>query len=154
MTRAMLHASLGLMGLACAMGLSGCSREAQGGPPAIRYGDSVCAECGMILSDERFSTALQAGGGRGDGALIFDDTGCQIRYEKKHPDLEIIERWTHDYTTGEWISTADAWFVRSEEIRSPMGSNIAAFDSESRAKVVAEPIGVGVVGFESIWLSE
>ena len=106
----------------------------------------------MILSDKRFASALVVVGGRGDEPLVFDDLGCQIGYEKKYPELEIVDRWMHDYTTDEWISSADAWFVRSDELRSPMGSNIAAFGSLSGAKVVGDSHGVEPLGFDSVLL--
>jgi nitrous oxide reductase accessory protein NosL len=45
-------------------------------------------------------------------------------------------------TPGTFIDATDAFFVQNDNIRSPMGSNVSAFDSEiSRQKFTAESGG-------------
>ena len=143
------------LALACvvvvALVLSGCGSEANNGPPTVRYGDSICVECGMILSDERFATATIIEGDRGDEPLLFDDFNCQMIFESKHSDLIIVDRWSHDYGTIEWIHTADAWFVRSDQLQTPMASHIAAFDGQVEAEEFAKTLEGEVVDFESVW---
>ena len=50
-------------------------------PPEIRYGEDVCADCNMIISDPRFATAYayEVGPGRYQSAL-FDDLGDMLIY--------------------------------------------------------------------------
>jgi copper chaperone NosL len=131
--------------------LPGCGDQDNAGPPEIRYGDSICAHCGMIISDERFATATVVEGERGDTPMIFDDFSCQLDYESGHPDLAIVTRWSHDHASSQWIPTADLWFVSAEGLITPMASHTAAFSTESNAKAFAEPINGQVMTFEELW---
>ncbi|MBN4082613.1 nitrous oxide reductase accessory protein NosL [Phycisphaeraceae bacterium AH-315-B13] len=125
-------ATLPLLALAC-IASSGCTDHEAGGPPTILLGESMCIECGMILSDERFATVTIYEGYRGAEPRLFDDFNCQVIYEAEHPDETILTRWSHDYLTVEWIDTEQAFFVKSSTIHAPMGSQIAAFATEAAA---------------------
>ena len=133
--------------------LSGCGSVENDGPPSVRFGDSVCAECGMIVSDERFATSTIVVGDRGNQAMIFDDFNCQINFETKHAELVVVDRWSHDHGTNEWMHMADAWFVESEQLRTPMASNIASFLDKEHADAFAIPLDGTVVGFDTLWES-
>lgn len=133
-----------------ALSLTACSRDDEG-PPSIRLGDSPCTYCNMIISDERFATATVIESDRGPEPLLFDDFICQLDYEKAHPDLTIVTHWSHDYNTLAWFPTAEAFFVKSEEIHAPMASHLAAFQSKEDADKFAEQTGGQTVTFESVW---
>ena len=130
--------------------LPGCGSEGNDGPPEILYGDSICAECGMILSDERFAVATLIDGDRGIEPLVFDDFNCQMIYEGKHPDLTIVDRWSHDYNGKQWMHMADAWFVQSDELHTPMASHIASFASKDEAQRFADGIAGRVMGLDAL----
>jgi len=130
--------------------LPSCSREGDHGPPSITLGDSMCNECGMIVSDERFATSSVIMGDRGRQPMIFDDFNCQFNFEHKHPELEVITRWSHDYGSSAWAETAKGWFVTSPEIHTPMASSMVFFQSRSDADQFAESVSGTVVSFESI----
>jgi len=98
----------------------------------------------MIVSDNRFGTATVIEGDRGSDAMIFDDFNCQLAFEAKHPDLQIIARWSRDYETLEWLDTSEAWFVNSSKIFTPMASHLAAFKDRADAEMVADDLD-GVV---------
>ncbi len=134
--------------------LGGCRSDANDGPPDIRLGDSVCAECGMIISDERFATATVVVGDRGNEPLVFDDFNCQIIFESKHGDLSIVDRWSRDHGTLVWLHTVDAWFVRSSQLRTPMASGMAVFASKADAEAFAEPIEGDVLEFDAAWKND
>ncbi len=136
--------------VAAALSLTACSRE-DDGPPAIRLGDSTCAHCNMIISDERFATATVVESDRGPEPLLFDDFICQLDYEKAHPDIAVVTRWSHDYNTQTWFPTADAFFVRSDQIRAPMASHLAAFESKEDAEKLATELEGRVAPFKSVW---
>lgn len=127
--------------------LVGCGESNPDAPPEIRLGDSICIECGMIVSDERFGTATIVEGYRGSQALIFDDYNCQRNFELKHPDLKIMTRWSRDYETLEWFHTGDGWFVESVQIRSPMASNLAGFAALERAETYSDTVEGRVIRF-------
>jgi copper chaperone NosL len=111
-------------------------------PPAIVYGEDVCAQCGMIISDARFASAMWVQGDRGPESLIFDDIGDLLAYEEANPGLQVLARYVHDYDTEEWIRADSAVYVSSRDIQSPMGHGLAAFyDAESAALHVATADG-------------
>lgn len=134
--------------------LGGCGGQDSSGPPEIQYGVSVCADCNMIISDERFASAAIVRGERGAEALLFDDIGDQIRYERERPELEIIARWTHDYATRAWIRAEDATFVHSPDLPTPMASGLAAFEERDAANRLLEEVGGETLTFEELWARE
>ncbi|MFG0313251.1 MAG: nitrous oxide reductase accessory protein NosL [Phycisphaerales bacterium] len=138
---------LACMLMAAPLLLSGCGETDPDAPPQIMLGDSICIECGMIVSDERFGTATIVEGDRGSQALIFDDYNCQRNFELKHPELEIMTRWSRDYETLEWFHTGDGWFVESVQIRSPMASNLAGFAALERAETYSDTVEGRVIRF-------
>ena len=134
--------------------IQGCGSSAVDGPPEIRYGDSICIECGMIISDERFATSTIIVGDRGDEPLLFDDFNCQMIFESKQTDLTIVDRWSHDHGSLEWLHTSEAWFVRSDQLSTPMASHLALFESQASAKEFAESLGGEVIDFQTVWMLE
>lgn len=135
--------SIKLLALGTLIVLGGCRADSQDGPPSIRYGDSVCDECGMIISDERFATSSVIVSDRGPHPTLFDDFNCQVIFEHTKPQVVVLQRWSHDYVSSSWIDTKASWFVYSETIKSPMASNSAAFEHKAEAeKFAAESNGV------------
>lgn len=120
-----------VLALAITLPLASCDETPDDGPPTVRLAHDLCAECNMIISDERWATATIVEGPRGPEPRLFDDFNCQARYEHNHPDLTILKRWSHDHTSLEWIPTESAVFLGSDSIVSPMGSGMAAHKSES-----------------------
>jgi len=133
------------------LSIAGCGAQDNDGPPEIRYGDSVCAHCGMIISDERFATSTIVESDRGDLPIIFDDFNCQVNYESAHPQLKVVARWSHDHDTSEWKPSEELWFIRSDKLNTPMASHVAAFTSEADARAFAEPIDAQVMPFPTLW---
>ncbi len=134
-----------------ALWLAGCAGESPDQPPTVFLGESVCAHCNMIISDERFASATVVRGPRGPEAYLFDDFNCQMDYERSHPDAEIVSRWAHDYETGTWFHPDEGWFVRSDELVTPMGSQMALFRSEEAARNLAQKMGGEVLAFQDAW---
>jgi len=133
---------------------SGCAEQDPDAAPEIRYGDNICTECGMIISDERFATSTIIESDRGHMPVLFDDFNCQMNYEAKHPELKIVTRWSHDHESKQWFSTEDLWFVRSDQLRTPMASHIAAFETHEQAKTFAESIDGQIFDFRSLWTEQ
>jgi nitrous oxide reductase accessory protein NosL len=129
--------------------VNGCGETDPDALPEIRLGDSVCIECGMIVSDDRFGTATVIEGDRGSEPLIFDDYNCQKIFEFKHPDLNVIRRWSRDYETLAWFRTGEGWLVSSRQIRTPMASDVAGFDSIERAQEFAESVSGEVITYDA-----
>jgi len=145
------HITTALLGIAFALTVPSCNRTEQGGPPKIMLGDSTCRECGMIISDERFATATVIQSEHGKEALLFDDFNCQLNFEHQFPDLDITNRWSHDYSSLVWFETESGSFVKSPEIRSPMASGMAIFQDRSEADAFSKPVSGEILEFETAW---
>jgi len=89
----------------------------------------------MIVSEASFAAAavVPADGRRED--RIFDDLGCLFAWEAGG-DRTVTARWTGTQDAG-WVRAESAWYVRSPDIRSPMGSGVAAYSSRAAAERAA-----------------
>ena len=117
--------------LLCALaGVAGCDRRELAGPPTLRLGRDQCAECGMLISEERCSSAvLFERDGRREYAM-FDDIGCMLDHETTEaPDRTTIDAFVRDHSTAQWVPAANAVFLVNarELVRTPMGSGMIAF---------------------------
>lgn len=122
-----------------AVALTACgSGPAQTEPPKIYYGEDICDECSMIISDERFAAAtiVEVSEGRTE-SRIFDDIGGMFLYHIKHPELKVLARYVHDYETREWLTAEDAFFVHSEDVHSPMAHGVIACKTRGQAERLA-----------------
>jgi len=131
--------------------LAGCDKQALDGPPTVRLGDSVCEQCNMIISDERWATATIVEGPRGPRALLFDDFNCQVNHEVEHTDLDVLARWSHSHATGEWVRTDAAHFLMSPDLRTPMASGVAAFATREEAEAARAELTGDLMTFDVAW---
>jgi len=107
-------------------------------PANIRFGETTCAECGMIISQPKYAGSFAYAEGEGRfKSLAFDDIGDMISHMRKHPELIPVGVWVHDYDSEEWIDAETAYFVESSAIRSPMGHGVAAFADKAAAERLA-----------------
>ena len=120
-------------------------------PPEIRYGEDVCADCNMIISDPRFASAysLEIAPGRYQ-QVAFDDIGDMLVYVKKNPDLKIAGSFVHDYESEEWLDAPDAFFVVSSDIPTPMNSGIIAFATQEMAEAEAQKSNGELLSWEEL----
>ena len=120
--------------LLAALTLTACGDEAKASdPPELTIGESTCSRCNMIISDERFASGMTF---EDDDALLYDDLGemiVVIQTEDPHADYT----WVHDYESKEWIDATGAWYVDSAKIMAPMGSGLAAFETQQAAEAFA-----------------
>lgn len=108
-------------------------------PPEIRYGEDLCAECNMIISDPRYAAgyAYEISPGRYE-SLAFDDIGDLLAYHAKHPEQRVVAWYVHDYTTETWLDATTAYYMISDQSHSPMGHGITAHATRAAAKQIGE----------------
>lgn len=138
--------------VAAALLLVACaSAPAQPEPAKIRFGETMCAECGMIISEVKFASsfAYQESPGRYT-SLAFDDIGDMLAYMRSHAEIVPDGAWVHDYESEEWIDATTAFYVTSEQIRSPMGHGVAAFASSDAAATFAATIDATVSDWDAL----
>ena len=115
--------------------LSACSpKSAEPQPPGIAYGQDTCDACGMIISDAKFAAATLLTGGE---ALKFDDIGEMVTYHMDHPEAQVKAWFVHDYKSEAWIRGETAFFVSSDQLQTPMGGGVAAFEKKDDAEAFA-----------------
>jgi copper chaperone NosL len=134
--------------------MSSCQRRVAQGPPEIRLGRDECAECGMMIADDRFAGALLVDGAGERRALVFDDIGCMLDYERRHaPEVAVTGRFVRDGATRAWVGAEGATYLCADRDRlaTPMGSGIAAFGdargaSERRGQVGGTTVDWAALG--------
>lgn len=114
--------------------LVGCGgAESFDEPPEILYGQDVCSNCNMIISEENFASAYWTADGE---ARRFDDMGEMLEYMQSNPE-ERASTWVHDVNTAEWLRAEDAWIVMNAGLMTPMGTGIVAVANEEDANALA-----------------
>jgi copper chaperone NosL len=85
----------------------------------------------MTLMDNKFGAEIVTKKGK---IFKFDDTNCLIDFIKSGqiPDKDIAQCLITDFSSpGVLIEAKTAFYVKSEQIKSPMASNIAAFQNRT-----------------------
>ncbi|CAG1000940.1 hypothetical protein PHYC_02876 [Phycisphaerales bacterium] len=138
--------------LACVLlGGAGCEGDPLTGPPEMRLGRDECFECGMLISEERCSSAaiIERDGHR--EAALFDDIGCELSAERQADGITVVERWVHDHDSKTWVRADQARFLYTDKVRTPMNSGIIAFADEARARNRAGELGVEIYDLETLF---
>lgn len=109
---------------------SACNVE----PEAIRYGTDNCHACKMTLMDKRFGAEVVTAKGK---IYKFDDVNCLMGFINS-PEIgtrDIKYTLVTDFSQPEKLIDATiAFYVKSPEIKSPMASQVAAFETEEAYK--------------------
>ncbi len=135
-------------GLALAVVAAGCGRTELEGPPELKVGRVECAECGMIVNEERCSSALLI---ERDGTrehAIFDDLGCMLDYQHAHGgEFRLVGGFVHDHGTRRWVPAATAVYLAadSDDIKTPMASGMVAFADSAAAEAAQAKHGGAIM---------
>ena len=109
-----------------AFSLWSCSIE----PQPLLYGKDFCHTCKMTLMDKKFGAEVVTSKGK---VYKFDDMNCMINFLNSGyiEEQDIAFRLVIDFANPEkLIDAKDAHYVKSDKIRSPMASEIAAFSKK------------------------
>lgn len=107
------------------------------GPQPIQAGIDQCSFCKMTVSDTRFACELITQKGK---VYKFDDTHCMIAFvNAPGTDKSSIRQfYLADFNENtKWLNAENAWLLKSEALKSPMGGNTAAFSSAGDQKKAA-----------------
>ncbi len=115
--------------LLIAITFSACSQE----PQPINYGKDECSECKMTIMDEKFATEIITSKGK---VFKFDDLVCMVQFINSGvvKENETAKKLVINYEDkNDFLDVEMATFCFNEDLRSPMGGNTAAFQSNEAA---------------------
>jgi copper chaperone NosL len=112
--------------------LSSCSTA----PEPIKTGIDGCTFCKMTISDVRYGAEIVSKKGK---IFKFDDAHCVLAYLKKNiADKDIAAIYFTDFSgKHSLINVNEAFFLKSADLKSPMGGNVAAFSNKDSLQQVA-----------------
>jgi len=111
--------------LLCATVQMSCSVK----PEPLQFGEDGCYACKMTLMDNKFGAEIVTKKGK---VYKFDDINCMINFYNSgdEPQANMAMRLIVDFAHPEkLIDAQQAHYVKSDNIRTPMASSIAAFES-------------------------
>ena len=103
----------------------------------------ACDFCKMTIANGKFGAELITQKGR---YYKFDDLGCMVQFAKSNTVVPYQSFFVNDYTKDNTLIPAEtAFFIKSDQINSPMRGNMAALataaeQSEYAKKFNAQPL--------------
>ncbi len=119
-------------------------------PEPIEYGRDSCEFCRMIIADAGFAAELKTKKGK---VYKFDSIECLAAFvlSGRVSKEEILAMWVSDFAhKGRLIRVEKAKFLVSDRLRSPMGLNISAYESEEDLKTAFRNFGGKILTWEEI----
>jgi copper chaperone NosL len=118
-------------------------------PEPIKLNTDNCDYCGMTISNPKFGAELITEKGR---AYKFDDISCMINYKNENVEKATkASFYISDFLgKNDLIDVETAFFIEGEEVKSPMGGNIAAFSSNDSASVYAKKISAVATNWKTL----
>jgi copper chaperone NosL len=108
-----------------------CSRE----PEPIQYGKDMCEHCKMTMMDNKFGAEIVTSKGK---VFKFDAIECMVDYIKtdgeklNSPDNLLLT--INVALPGTLIDARTAFYLNDNAFKSPMGANLASFNSKQLAE--------------------
>jgi copper chaperone NosL len=104
-------------------------------PQPFAYGKDICDDCKMTIMDPKFGGEIITKKGK---VYKFDDAQCLVNFIKHGTvkETDIAQTIFIDYENNKnFLDVQSSYFVVSNQLKSPMNSNAAAFSSQ---KIAAE----------------
>ncbi|SRX72851.1 nitrous oxide reductase accessory protein NosL [Aequorivita antarctica] len=118
-------------------------------PQHIEYGTDACHYCNMAIVDRQHASQLVTTKGK---AFKYDATECMIHsLQDELKDTEIALYLTADFNQpGQLMDATMASYLVSDQVASPMGANLSAFENEKAARTAKEKFTGEVFSWEEI----
>ncbi len=118
------------------------------GPEPINFNKDACDFCKMSISDPKFATELITAKRR---VYKFDDLRCMLQYTAENSDVNVEKYYVGNFSNGEkLIDATTAVFIKHDELRSPMGGNLAAFPNKKEANEYARINKVNIIEWNDL----
>lgn len=110
------------------LGLMACTPE----PRPINYGQDACAFCKMTVVSRQHAAELVTAKGK---VYVFDAIECMINYRQQHAETTFRFLLVNDYQNpGILIDATTCQYLISENLPSPMGAFLSAFEKKQAAQ--------------------
>ncbi len=120
------------------------------GPKPITLGKDACDFCKMSIADQRFGAEIITKKGK---VYKFDDMHCVLGFMKANTinNNDIKSTWLVNFDEPHnFIEAEKAFLLKSDELHSPMGGNIASFENENKLKETGQKIKGETITWESL----
>lgn len=112
-------------------------------PQPIKYGTDACDFCKMTIMQKKFANEWVTDKGK---VSRFDDVHCLLSFRKT--DKSNGAAYVNDFMEKqEFVKATDLYYVKSEELKTPMGGHVAAFID----KTSAEEFAISSKGENLLW---
>lgn len=122
---------------------------AQKDPDPIKLNSDNCDNCGMTISNPKFAAVLFTTKGR---TYKFDDISCLLDYknDNKEKALNAGLYVANFLSDNQILPVEKAVFIKGENVKSPMGGNIAAFENKESANTYAVDLAAEFTDWNAI----
>lgn len=104
-------------------------------PEPLAYGKDACHSCKMTLVDKKFGAEVVTKKGK---VYKFDDVNCLINFynsdQEPRENVEFLLVIDFD-SVSHFINAKAGFYAKSPMIKSPMGSQVAAFSTKEQFKM-------------------
>src|SRR5262245_55367070 len=130
-----------------ALWLAGCGKPKF--EPVEIAAEDMCAFCKMAMSARL--NACECLKQDGD-AFKLNDIVCLVSQIKTRQNRrDIAAYFAVDYASRQWVNAEQAYFVRSEEFKTPMSGRIVTFKDRSKADEAAAKYHGNLLGFGEVF---
>jgi len=118
-------------------------------PQKIEYGTDACHYCDMTIVDKQHAAQLVSTKGK---AFKYDAIECMVHsLQEDMTDTEIALYLAADFNVpGQLMDATMATYLVSEQIQSPMGANLSAFENAEKAEKTKEEFTGTTYSWEEI----
>ncbi len=118
------------------------------GPQQLVLNSDKCDDCRMTISDGRFGAELVTIKNR---VYKFDDLLCLINFVSEMKEIQVRSYFVNDYEGSNLlIDATNAWYIKHDNLKSPMSGNMAAFNTSSQAKKYAKKWNTKAIKWDEV----
>lgn len=118
-------------------------------PDPIKLNSDNCDNCGMTISNPKFAAVLFTTKGR---TYKFDDISCLLDYKNDNKEKAINARlYVADFLSdNQQLPVETSVYIKGDNVKSPMGGNIAAFKDRESANTYAVELAAEFTDWNTI----
>lgn len=120
-------------------------------PQAFTYGKDICDDCKMTIVDPKFGGEIITKKGR---IYKFDDIHCLVHFMKQGTvkEADIAQTVFIDFENDKnFLDVKSAYFVVSDQFKSPMNGNAASFSSKEIAEQKAQQTNGTIKNWDQLY---